>query len=245
MPFPLDVPVGFPCGRVEFFPDHAARSGGPSLTGGEQFVETPGGRWIAQQEVYIRTADQVMAWRGFLARLRGQAGTVRLGPSGQGARAPWPLDPQGVPVTPKRVRHPELDGTTYADPANRVDNLIAATLASSALLNAVTLGVTRANVTLPVEQVGAPARVGTPALLRVGQYLGLGGRLYLIDEIVVDNGLFANVRVWPWLRADAASGAAVNFTGPTTTMRLASGDQMRQGVRVGARLTYEWTEDFS
>lgn len=59
--------------------DNGSRSGGVSLTGSEQIVETPTGRWRARLSFKVRRKD-VLWIRALLAGLRGRAGTFLIGP---------------------------------------------------------------------------------------------------------------------------------------------------------------------
>lgn len=60
-----------------------SRSGGPSLLGTEQIVSSPAGRWMATITPQVGTmawngSEELLAYRGLMARLRGRANVVAL-----------------------------------------------------------------------------------------------------------------------------------------------------------------------
>ncbi len=104
-------------GALMWMLENTSRGGGISTNGMEQFVGSGSSRWRADYEsVPIQTEDEVLAWRAFLAAMRGRAGTVLL-PVIDWRRSPWPRDAYGRLMSPRSVRHDRLDNTQFADPA--------------------------------------------------------------------------------------------------------------------------------
>lgn len=185
----------------------ASVSGGRSLAGTEQVVVGSGGYWMASLTIPVHRDEQVLAARALLAGLDGRAGTLLAGPH-DGRRANWPVDRYGRRITPRRVRRPQLDGTSCADAPDLVPSLILATLAAPAALRA-----TNAEIT-----------VHRGSSLRAGQYFGIGDRLHLITAVTAIDGDANSVTFRPPLRAAALANAQVDIVAPRTSMRLASDD---------------------
>lgn len=202
----IAIPV-LACSTEGWRIENAARSGGQSIVGSEQFVAGPGSRWRAKATFTLMEDADYLAMRGFIAGLDGQSGTFLVGPIDWRGQ-PWSAYPLGgTLMTP---------GKLAADPsAPGAPNFV---LAANVAANATTLSVTRA----------------AGGLLRIGQYLQIGQRLHIIvgfttAEVVGPNGEAApgtiGVTIRPWTRAAYTAGAAVNFRTPQGLMRLADADQ--------------------
>lgn len=196
-----------------FSPVEADQSGGASMTLGEQFVQSPGGRWAASGSFDIRDMDQVLALRALRAQLKGRAIPLYL-PNFDGKRVSWPIDPEtGVVLHPGNTREKRLDGTAYEYPAIPSSSEIVATVSSAAALRATTLAIAK-------TQGGD---------LIAGQQFGIDERLYEIATIESVVGNVTTVTFWPPLRAAAPAGTTVKFTRAGCLMRCTNmNDQMKQ-----------------
>lgn len=205
-PFPAEIKPR----SIMFHPQNASRSGGVSTNGLEQVVESGAGRWRASLTAPVATDAQILAWRAFLARIRGRANTI-LVPVYDGKRAPWPVDIFGRQLNPTITREPQLDGTAFESAT------IPATSAITAI--AVTPGgeIGDRELTINVTQGGT---------ITEGMYFGTGGnRLYLIDEVLLVVGALYTVTFWPTLREAVATSAAIELARPVCEMRFKDDDQ--------------------
>lgn len=182
--------------------ENTSRSGGVSLTGGEQVVSSGASRWRARLTLAIRKPAEVLAWRGLLASLQGRAGTVALGPKDTPQIA-WPVNEYGRKVTPRSVGNPQLAGTIFADPP--------------IVTNAIVIG--QITVAAPLRATFIRYSITTGAVLLPGHYIGIGGRLYVVSE--TGEG---SCSIQPPLRTATPAGTAIEIQAPTTPMRLASDD---------------------
>jgi len=205
-------------------PDAPSRSGGQSVTGAEQVVVSPGGRWQASLSVALQREPAILAYRALLAQLQGRAGTV-LVPVSQAYR---PRDVNGRMLSPVRVAGCsdaqlfDLTALAQSDPVH-------ATLAASAAM-----GATQISVTLVDGEGPQP-----------GHYFGIGNRLYLIQtawRATVEAPM--QIRFWPRLRAAAAAGERVILDRPVCLMRLAADDSGASEFDLGrfGGATFEFVE---
>jgi hypothetical protein len=181
-------------------------SGGRSVSGGEQFIASPGPRWSAEMTLPIFRDDQVLAARALRTQLRGRSNPVAL-PNFDGRRLSWPVEAKtGRVLTPSTASELEgtrgLTGTDYAGWEIPTASEIVATVRTAALAGATYLKMTLTQ--------------GGPVL--PGQQFGLGQRLYEIEAESELDGV--EVRFLPPLREDAPVGTAVLFTRPTCLMRV-------------------------
>lgn len=192
---------------------NASRGGGASLTGQQQFVVSPAGRWEAKLSLHCLDDDDYLDADGFLAGLDGSANAILCGPEDWRGR-PWNVDPlTGAKITPD-FKAQDIE----ADPAfeNNPDTTgtLQFSLALAATMNATALSIYR-------NKGGA---------LKRGQYLSIGQRLHIItaltttDPIDPATGLAVagsiGVTIRPWLRADYAANTPVEFAQPVGLMRL-------------------------
>jgi hypothetical protein len=208
---------------VAFFPDAPSKSGGQSLTGFEQIVQSTAGRWHAQLTMKValkryggNLRDRVFAARAVLAYLQGRANVILIGPS-DSFNAPSPVA-GGAQGLIKGVTH--SDGTTFSDGTTY------ARFATPALLNA---NVAAGDMAATIALLAPGLRVDA------GQYFGFvpAGELYLINS-VVDNGagVYA-VTFWPPARLAHVAGEDVNFDTPLCAMRLAKDDSAQLAFSPG------------
>lgn len=202
----FDWPAGLPY-KARLNQMGATIGGGRSIGGAEQVVVSPSHRWFASIEVpLLGRRDRILAFRALKAKLKGRANLVRIGPRDK-YFAPWGTDAYGRLRVPALFRHPELDGTPYADNVSSLTSgLIVATVAANAAINATSIQIT----------------VATGGALEPGQYFSLasGDRLHMIADITNVAGSTYTCTIWPWLRAAVSSEASVNLTRPTCAMRM-------------------------
>lgn len=203
------LPAIFPRSAM-FFPEHASRSGGASISGAEKIVTSPSARWVAQLSGPVVTENAVLSWRAFVASMSGRAGTV--------------LVPKWEHYGPRDVngkRFDQVATTLYGDDGlfaddglnfdlsgfGQDDSEIYATAAASASLNA-----TQISVNYPEGIDG----------IRPGQYFGIGQRLYLATKVwQADDNSPTQIQFTPWLRAPLAEGDPIIIDRPVCLMRFA------------------------
>lgn len=208
--------------------ENVSRSGGVSVLGSEQVMLAPAGRWKASLTLSVGAmswngSDELLAFRGFMARLRGRAGVVDL-PYFDG-RGPAQLAGQTDTV-------PFGDGSTFSDGALFEDDAAGVVLAAGAAMNA-----TQITITYPAGVQPLP-----------GQCIGLpGGWMHQIADLLAQAGNDWTVLISPWLRDDYAAGAPVEVDRPTSRMRLVSDTSGALTVQAGeafANPTLEFVEAF-
>jgi hypothetical protein len=182
-------------------------SGGRSMSGGEQFVGSPGPRWGASMTLPIRGDADVLTIRALRSKLQGRANPAVL-PNFDGRRLSWPVEAATSRVLTPKVAHQlagtyGLEGTPYAGPEIPTAAQINATMAAAAVR---------------ATQVAITLTQGGP--LKEGQQFGIASqRLYEISEIVSVVGAVTTAKIWPPLRAAATAGTVVQFTRAYCLMR--------------------------
>jgi hypothetical protein len=214
----LIIPASMRCFAETWRIGMASRSGGQSITGTQQFVVSPAGRWLAKASFHLMDKDGAQRdVRGFIASLDGQAGTFFIGPTDWRGQ-PWFIDMFGTVVTPGAAA-----GASNTDPAYGTNPDTAGTLdftlAQPAAMNATSLMIQR-------NRGGFLAR---------GQYLQIGERLHIITAVTTADPAdplsgqavagTVGVQIRPWLRAAYPVGTPLNFTNPQCLMRFADADQ--------------------
>jgi hypothetical protein len=209
------MPDTFPalrCSTEQWRLQNAARSGGQTLSGVQQFVGSPSAQWRAKMAFHLVEDDDYLAARGFIAGLSGQTVPFLIGPTDWRGQ-PWNIDPLiGSPITPGIAAASAAANPGYASNPDTT-GFIDFELAFDAAMNST-------RVTIKRNKGG---------LLRAGQYFQIGDRLHIItglnaaDTGQENAGVDLNIR--PWLRGDYASGYKLNFANPRCLMRLADGDQ--------------------
>lgn len=200
-----------------YYPLDSDVTSGQSASGGEQFIISPGARWGAAMTLPIFDREGVLAIRALRSQLKGRANPTLL-PNFDGQRLSWPVEALTDRIlTPQVAQWLEgtlgISRTPYAGAEIPAAAQILATLQSDAALRATTVAI---NVTQ-----GGP--------LIAGQQFGIGDRLYEIADIVSVVGGLTTVDIWPPLRAAAAVGTVVDFTGARCLMRC---ENMSEEMRV-------------
>lgn len=199
--------------------ENTDRSGGVTLAGGEQIIESPSARWAMQVTCIVNDPASLLAWHSLAARLRGRSGEILMPVTA------CITQPGGVTLT-------EFEGsggglTRFDSGAAFVGEEHAGALLTSVGVNATVLHIT------------------TTADLQVGHYLGVGDRLHFITGFSrsVDDYL---VTISPWTREAYAAGAAIAFRLAVCRMRLKDPSQLLQPLDLGrfARPTLDFVEAF-
>lgn len=215
----LTLPTSMRCFSETWRIKMASRSGGQSLTGTEQIVSSPAGRWVAKASFHLLDEDEAqLDVRGFIAALDGQAGTFMIGPMDWRGQ-PWNVEPLvGTIITPDKsigdiAQDPAFD--TNPDTTGRLDFTLSAPVAMNA--------------------TGLVIQRNKGGRLKRGQYLQIGERLHIITAVTtvdpVDPGSqqpvagTIGVAIRPWTRAAYAAGTPINFANPQGLMRFADPDQ--------------------
>lgn len=183
-----------PFKSVMFARDTLSRSGGRTITGIEQVVQSVSELWTAKASFRVRTVDQRRYYRSLQA--------MNWGRSGQ-----WlipPCDPYVV-----RGDYGEFSLDFSSDFSIGASNNITAQVNGSAVLGARQITFTLTSIADPVPPVGC--------------YFSIGSRLYLIASLTPWTTLGKYTATFvPGLRVAVASGATVEFTHLRCLMRLAS-----------------------
>lgn len=200
----LPIPPALRPIRVGFSPENVSRSGGVSITGGEQVVASASGRWRARAVFNVLREDRVLAWRAFIASLNGRAGLLEIGPFDFHR----PADANGRRVSNVEAAQVSGLGFLFDHSGFGQQDFTFATLAAGAALRATRITINAAN------SWQAP---------RAGQYFGIGQRLYIVTAIyrAANSGPWT-VDFWPQLRAAASAGERIITDRPICLMRLAS-----------------------
>ncbi len=77
---PIMWPATLPVNNLMFQLENMSRGGGPSLSGREQIVSSPSGRWTASFDTVLGTKSEIACYRAMMARLEGRANTILISP---------------------------------------------------------------------------------------------------------------------------------------------------------------------
>lgn len=178
-----------------------SRSGGQTISGIEQVVQSSTDFWAAKVGLKIRKGTQALAYRALQAQNWGRAGQWVI-----------PVCSQfGVPISP-----PLADFSWSDDWADDFSTGPAPPVIPPGEGALTTADAVRGDRTLTFEFID-PGFVPKP-----GMYFSIGNRLYLIATA----GSTGVVRTYtvtfvPSLRADADTGTSIEFSSPRCLMRLA------------------------
>lgn len=188
-------------------------SGGQSVTGFQQFVASPRGRWTAKLTCQISGEEEQILYQSFLGALQGSGNLCFVGPR-DGVR---PRDAAGRTMPWKRAvpwsnGAQWFGGTGWSAPA-RADAYVGVDTAQGA--TALTIVVTDGRGVRP------------------GHYIGAAGYLYRV-LFAVPSGAVAggqDLTIWPRLRTGLAEGVPINLASPQCTMRLRTDDSGALSLR--------------
>lgn len=218
----MTVEVQFPhdklrAAQVMFHPGLVSQSGGVSVTGIEQVVQSSAGRWTATLQFEVgsrfsridadsRDADSVLCWRAIQALLEGRSNVLKIGP----------YDDLNIPSAIAGTSYggdvDHSDDTTFDDGADYEQDETPAQVAA-----AITVGDTTITVDMLAGHSPEP-----------GQYFSVDDRMYLIKSAAESDTVADRwaLTVWPPARAAVTStqvtnGLAADFDHPQVKMRLA------------------------
>ncbi len=191
-----------------------ALRGGTALSGVARSVRSDGGGlWLLEYGgIFVRTPDQVRAWRAWEAFLDGGA-TNCVVPFIDYRHAPRPLI-SGVPALPPPAV-PHSDDTYLSDDTGYGGSVISAVLTADAALRATTLGIQML--------VGSDLRGGEHFTL---DHADIGPRLYRVISIESADASVHQVTIRPPLREAVTAGTVADFDTPRFVASLADADGM-------------------
>lgn len=205
-------PATVPPKDIMFHPALASRSGGRSIVGTEQVVQSGAGYWTAKFTVDVfrssaaasvrRGADKEIAFRAMLAYCEGRANPFLIGPS------TLRTSPALVAHDPGPIVVPHSDGTTFSDGSKYRTQLTSAKVVSN-----VASGL---NV-IAVNMLGGHSP-------EPGQYFSVIDRLYLIKVASPQGSNIWNLTVWPTVREPLVANTPAEFDDPVCRVRFASDD---------------------
>lgn len=209
----LIIPPRLRCFTEAWRIANSARGGGASLTGQQQFVVSPAGRWEAKMSFHCVEDDDYLEADGFIAGLDGPATPFLVGPVDWRGR-PWNTGRfTGTPITPDVAARSRKVDPGYDTNPDTTGNL-SFSLAAPVAMNATALTIQR-------SKGGA---------LKRGQYFSIGDRLHIITGLTTSDPTEAGsgrpiagqigVTIRPWLRANYGTGTPIEFAEPKGLMRL-------------------------
>jgi hypothetical protein len=174
------------------------------MTGAEQIVASPAGRWKASISVLIRDDEVTLQYRATMANLMGRVGTILVGPY------------DGIRPDDASFRQMSQDEATgHADGAYLFDH---AGFGQTSMTRAtVAAGVAQGSTELLVSLIDGAGP-------RPGHYFGIGQRLYIVRSVWPTGAASITMRFWPRLRAAASPGDVIILDRPLCMMRLAADD---------------------
>lgn len=209
-------------------PERRVISGGVSLSGDEDVIQTDGGgRWsIKYGEMWLDSPALERLWTQWDSYLAGGARTV-LVPLLSVSTAPRPVT-GGEPLTPSDI---VSDDDVFPSIVGFGSPHVRASLVSTAPLRSTEM----------VIQVTQGARITG------GEKFSVGGRGFLIERVRFRSGMQATCDVWPPCREALSSGAALNFDWPTVRCRAVIGQDIIPPIGWGnyAPVSISFVEDFS
>lgn len=201
-------------------------SGGVSLSGEEDVIQTDGGgRWeITYSGINLRTPEMLRLWDMWTSFMPGQ---VFLVPLVSVSTSPRPSAAGGL-ARPSAILANDKHFPTevkYAAP------YIVAQAAAAAALRSTSLAI----------------NVSQGARIQGGERFSIGERAFKIERVVSQSGQQATVKVSPPARSAVSAGAAVNFEWPVVCCRLAMGQDLAPDIAWGRRaeVSISFVEDFS
>jgi hypothetical protein len=196
-----------PFQSVMFSRRNLSRSGGLTISGTEQVVQSSSDFWESQVTIKIRNKEQTLAYRAYQAQNWGRAGQWLIPTC---STAPITVEVPPTPVTGGDFG-PDF-GPDFSRGGTGGSTGVAAMLETHGVVNAMAV---KGSLTLSCHfsVVGAPAPLS-------GMYFSIGSRLYLIGTVSGGPINYA-ITFIPKLRADAIVGTVMEFSRPHCLMRLA------------------------
>lgn len=201
--------------------ENSDRSGGVSLSGGEQIIVSPSGRWAMQVTTILRDQTTMLAWRALCAQFAGSRGAEILMPVTACLTQPGAI---------LRTLFLETGGalTPFDDGLGFIEEQYPAALISDVSLNATVLN------------------IGCDVDIQPGHYVGIRDRLYAVQSVSKFGISTFACTIAPWTRAAALAGDPVLLRTAVCRMRLRDPQQLQQPVDLGrfARPTLDFVEAF-
>jgi hypothetical protein len=213
-------PTDLPPSEVTFFLESNAAISESPLSRSQQVLARPGTRWVAQLGFARRPAHWSGRIDALLALLAGPENELRLWDFRRPA-------PRGT-ATPRgsALRTRFGDATEFSDGTRFLDQPAAPT---------VTVAVAEGAASVPTGG-WAPSQA---AALLAGDYVGIGGRLFLVaEDVATDSAGRGTLVLRPRLRATVPGGTAVVTDRPTARFRLADNRQGANPTQPGPFSTY-------
>jgi hypothetical protein len=191
-----------PFHSVMFSRRNLSRSGGLTISGTEQVVQSSSDFWEAEATIKIRSREQRLAFRAYQAQNWGRTGQWLI-----------PVCDPAYPVI--TIRGPDTFGSDFGadfgpdfSTARTPSVQIVVTVAT--VTNAAAKG--DRNITFTMNSPPLP-----------GMYFSLGSRLYLIGSVTPSSTTLRTytANFAPKLRAATSIGATMEFANPRCLMRLA------------------------
>jgi len=202
--------------RLIFYLQHNTLRFVSPVTRATQVLRRDGARWVAEATFDPLNATRAGQLEGLIAALAGSVNTVRIADWRREFRTGDPRSQGQVPTGPYSFS----DATIFTDGTGLVVGSGNPALAA---------GVPRGALSLSTAGWW-PNTVAVGA----GDYIGLGGRLYIATEAVTASGTgTATIPVAPPLRAAMAVAEPLVLSKPTVPMRLISDDEAANPTRPG------------
>jgi len=202
--------------RLSFYLQHNTLRFVSPVTRATQVLRREGARWVAEASFEPLGRVQAGVMDGLLAALAGSANTVRIWDWRREYRTGDPRSQGDVPTGPYSFS----DATIFTDGTGLVVGSGNPSLAAGAPRGALSI----------VTQGWWPSTVAVGA----GDYIGLGGRLYIATAAVAASGAgTATIAIAPPLRAAVVVGEPLILSLPSVPMRLVSDDEAANPTRPG------------
>jgi hypothetical protein len=216
MPVTWDCSV-LPFQSVEFTRRNLSRSGGLTLSGTEQVVQSSSDFWAANVTVKIREWDQILAYRAIQAQSYGRATEwVIPVPISAGIFVQTRIVTQNYPEASfseefsAEFMEEDVRTTVTYIPYPHITGKVNATALRGATLLSFTMDP-------PAGTSISPTREYVPV---PGIYFSIGSRLYMVATVARTGNVYTATFV-PKLRATANAGVPIEFSQPKCLMRLA------------------------
>lgn len=200
--------------------------GPPSITGGQQTVQSDAGCWqIIYQGIVVVEPARVKTYRAVAALLNGPSTPILI-PVFDCPRIPWPNGRPGADI-------PHSDTTLFSDGTGYLQ-LLVDIKADGAAVRATAISIT----------------VNASAELSGGEFFSIDDRLYIVTTVeTLTAGPPATYRIgfMPPLRVPIGDDTELNFDSPVCRCVLADGNGMplMLQIRKVATPTLTFIEDFS
>jgi hypothetical protein len=202
--------------RLTFYLQHNTTRFVSPVTRATQVLRREGARWVAEASFDPLSPARAGLLEGLLAGLAGSLNTVRIWDWRREYRSGDPRSQGDVPTGPYSFS----DSTIFTDGTGLVVGSGNPALAA---------GATRGALSIQTQGWWPNALA-----MAAGDYLGLGGRLYMATEAVTASGAgTATIPIAPPLREALLINQPLVLTKPTVAMRLVSDDEAANPTRPG------------